>query len=597
MENKAVKTYLKNLNKWDDAYYNGEAIVSDKRYDAYRDSLEVAYKNKEISDKKMRAKVKAYLSKTGAPPKPRKASEGRRDATLAFFVGSLAKLKADDMPEFQKWVKQIYKAASSMETGYKGKDHKDSLTRLALMVTPKFDGISLTLKYEKGKLVDAYTRGDGTQGQSKIRHAKLIPTIPHTISNFTKQTIYVRGELVAHNRRFKEINDAREEKARFKTVLSATSGWINADEPDYEFLPAFDFYAFNLHLEDGSEIGQHQKPSKCVASMSEHGHRINTLDELGACSFLTPQYDVVVMKYGKGEKKTFDGMVSMLEKIKKRFTHPVDGVVVDVCCAYLRGTLGFNKQNRPLFAKALKFSAAQDSVTSGQITKVHTVEVNVSKSGELVPTLIFDPVNIKGATVQRASGYNFHWMNERKIGVGTTVSVVKAGDIVPQASFVSGPVTTDLKKMKCLCGEKTVVTEGAVFCAKPLKCRFTQRAVLLNTIKKLKIKGMGPKVIETLFANGYETFADLVRAKSSDLEKLPRFGATLIETILNLNENLKTLSEAELMEVSGVFTSKGLSLSTAALTAIVDKGDKTGDRYALYQKQLPKFEKWKSKVM
>lgn len=587
--------------KADDAYFNsGKPIVSDSKYDKRREKLQAAVKHKEGTKEEIK-EAKKYLKGTGA-----KVRSSRRDTKLPFFISSLDKLKSDDFESFVKWFKKIQKTSTKLNIKLDNKINSVFFkTNVAMSVSPKLDGVSLTLAYKKGKLINAYTRGDGKTGQSKLKHAKTITTIPKTLrgleTNALEKTglVYVRGELVANKKRFSKYNKKHK---RFKTILNSVSGWINSDTPD-SFSKVLDFIAYDIREEDGEEINYNVPPKQLYKGAGAGASKITTLNLLVTYGFFTYQD---IPNGSDSSVVTFSAIKPFFKKVKeildnvndKAFPYPVDGVVVEVSDNYLRNILGMSGSNRPEYAKAFKYSAADSVSKEGKETKVRELEVTVSKNGAQKPVIVFDTVNINGANVGRATGYNFAYLVEKKIGVGSVVSVVKSGGIIPHAALVRKPKDKkDILPKKCLCGAKLVHTSADSYCSKPQKCKYTQYALLENTIKKLKVVGLGAKNIKSLFDFGFYDLPTLLGAKEKQLREIPNFGDATIVTIRKaIPEKLFTLTEPELMEISGVFTRPGLSLANAVLKGIL-LGDITeGERYDLYKEKLAEYKKWYKQI-
>lgn len=595
-----IKRMVDWCKKADDAYYNsGKPIASDSKYDSRREQLVQAVKNKE-GDKGELSEAKKYLKQTGA-----KVRVSKRNTKLPFFIASLDKLKSDNSESFAKWFKKIQKTASKLDVKLDNKNKSFFRSNVAMTISPKLDGVSLTLAYKKGKLVNAYTRGDGTVGQSRLEHAKTIATVPKTLkgleTNALMQTglIYVRGELVAHKKRFAKYNNKRK---RFKTILNSVSGWINSDTPD-SFSKVLDFVAYDIREEDGEELGYNIPPKTLYMGAGAGASKMTTLNRLSTYGFFTYNdipngSDSSVVPFST-PKPYFKTVKKLLDAVNdESFPYPVDGVVVEVADNYLRNALGMNGSNRPDYAKAFKYSAADSIAMEGIETTVREIEVTVSKSGAQKPVICFDTVNINGANVSRATGYGFGYLVEKKIGVGSVVSVVKSGGIIPHAALVRKPKDRkEILPKKCLCGAKLVHTDADSYCSQPQKCKYTQYALLENAIKKLKVVGLGAKNIQSLFDFGFYDLPSLLEAKEKQLRRIPKFGDATITTIKKaIPEKLFTLTEPELMEISGVFTRPGLSLASAVLKGIL-LGDITeGERYDLYKAKLKEYKKWYKQI-
>ncbi len=570
---------VKKLKRYDDAYYNsGKPKVSDKAYDALRDALEAAVPSLKGEEKKV---VKAYLKTTGAPVKARTS---KREVKLPFFISSLRKVKADDEKTMAGWFKKLFSLTKAFP--------KERRKHVALISSPKLDGISLTLQYKKGNLVNAFTRGNGEVGQSKLTHAKCIPTIPHSLSN--KKDVFIRGELVASKKKFKAISKKQPDK--YKVLLASCSGWINADDPDTDFAKCLTFVVHEVRnktlLNEG--YGEPEKQTKSNL-LSNYDGKFNTILSL----YCNDKPTTIVKVVKKDDVKAYmEFCHTELEKFKADLDYPVDGLVIEANDFYFRKKLKYSSDNRPEYAKAFKFSAEQDAKRVGMTTEIIRFDIKHTKDGAMVPTMVFNPVKIGNANVQRASGANFQNLVKKQIGVGSIVKVVKAGDIVPQAMLHMNPKKEKhILPKECPCGSKAVHTKAHSYCSKPLKCEFTKRALFEYTLKKTKLTGLGVKTINALFEAKIQTLPELLSVKESKLLKIPGFGQSMVVTLKQeLPKKIKAMSEAELMELSGLFSRPGFSIAAKNLSSIV-KGDVTeGEAYDLYKSKKKEYKEWKATI-
>ena len=577
-----VLKVIKKLKKFDDAFFNTDKPkVSDEEYDALREKLEAELPKLKGEEKKA---AKTYLASTGAPVKKSKARTSKRDVILPFFISSLRKLKADDIKGMAAWFKKLFTVSKAFP--------KERRKYVALVSSPKLDGISLTLKYKKGKLVDAYTRGNGKEGQSKLKHAKCIPTIPHNLNN--KKTVYVRGELVASKRQFKALTKKYPEK--YKVLLASCSGWINADEPNLEFATCLTFVAHDVRNSILMEGGYKEPEKQTKANLlSNYDGKFTTILSLECNN--RPTTIIKVVKPDDVEKY-IEFCKTELEKFKADLDYPVDGLVIETNDFYFRTKLGYSSDNRPEYSKAFKFSAEQDAVRIGMTTEVTGFDIKHTKDGAMVPTILFNPVKIGNNNVKRASGANFQNLVKKQIGIGSIIKVVKAGDVVPKAMLHMHPKKEKhILPKECACGSKAVHTSAHSYCSKPLKCEFTKRALFEYTLKKTKLTGLGVKTVNALFKAKVQTLPDLLSVKENTLLKIPGFGNSMVVTLKQeLPKKIKAMSEAELMELSGLFSRPGFSIAAKTLSSILEGTTTEGEAYDLYRSKKKEFKEWKATI-
>ncbi len=288
----------------------------------------------------------------------------------------------------------------------------------------------------------------------------------------------------------------------------------------------------------------------------------------------------------------------IIMKYKKELAFEIDGLVFEVNPYNVRNVLDAgNTTKYPKFAVAYKQDAKASSLVEGMKTKVTEITVSVNKGGLIFPTLNFEPVVIDNSNVAKASGKNFKHIIANRIGVGTELSVVKAGGIIPEAYVTKTPYDVVEASKRCLCGAKAVMSGPNLYCTKPTKCKYALKALLEHTIKKLKLTGLGAKNIQKLFDKDYLTLLDLLSAKEKKLLKIEGFGESIITTIKRgIPEKLKALSEAALMDCSGVFIRVGLSLAEKTLADIISGKCTEGERYDLYVEKKKDFKKWKKEL-
>ena len=153
------------------------------------------------------------------------------------------------------------------------------------------------------------------------------------------------------------------------------------------------------------------------------------------------------------------------------------------------------------------------------------------------------------------------------------------------------------KVKKCLCGAKAEMAGPNLYCTKPNKCNYTKKYNLENCLDRLKLTGLGTKNIQKLFDAEYFDLFDLLNAKEKHLLKIEGFGESIVTTIKRgIPEKLKTLSDAALMDCSGVFSRVGLSLAEKTLKDILNGKTTKGERFELYQDKIKDFKTWKKEL-
>ncbi|MBM7559182.1 NAD-dependent DNA ligase LigA [Marinitoga litoralis] len=387
----------------------------------------------------------------------------------------------------------------------------------------KIDGISISLRYEKGLLVQAITRGDGLFGDDVTENVKTIRSIPLRLKD--EIDIEVRGEIFMPKKEFLKINELREEEGLpvFANPRNSTAGTIK--------------------LLDTSVVSKRHLDSFIYYILSPENYNLNTQYE--ALEFLKN----LGFKINPHTKK-----VSSVEEIidywkywienKSKLEYDVDGMVVKVNSFEYQGLLG-NTARSPRWAIAFKFPAEQ------AITKVKEIIFQVGSTGIITPVAIFEPVFLEGSTVQRASLHNFEYIKERDIRINDYVKIEKAGGIIPQVVNVivekrNGDEIPVKEPEKCpVCGGevgKLNPSEVAIRCLNPLcKAKLKRNLEVWVSRDAMNIQGLGPKLIDRIVE------AKLIE-KVSDLYSLDHFklatlghgvGPKMISKILQQIEDSK----------------------------------------------------------
>lgn len=547
-----AETILKSLLKADDAYYNTteknkKYLMLDGVYDKIKDDLESELKS--VTDKKLKSKIKKYLSSIGA-----KIRTSKRTETLPFQIKSLNKVTNKKVTKLKSLIK------STTSDFIKG---------------PKIDGISGTLKYVKGSLVNGFTRGDGFVGQSKIEHFKKVKDLPLNISIL--DTIYIRGEFVVNLKKFNNLF----KNSSYKEARNAVSGWINSDDVENKISSIVTFIAYDILDENGLPLTEHFS------------------NKLKALRYLNDRFPTKY-EYVRIQANNLENMLADLDntlKYYKTFNYETDGLVLELVKYSDRVQVDLNNTTKyPKYAIAYKEDASDSALESGIETQCTNISVSVNKAGLIFPTINFKPVLIGNSNVSKASGKNFLHIINKKINTGAKLSIVKAGGVIPEA-FVLKPSNLE-HDFKCLCGNKALMFGPNLYCSKPLKCIEVKKSQLDFTLKKLKLTGLGNVNIQKLFNANYLSLFDLLNAKEKHLKLIEGFGDSIIKTIrYGIPAKLKNLSEPELMDCSGVFIRVGLTLSEKSLKDILDKKCKlSGERYELYLDKLAKYDDWKNKL-
>lgn len=267
----------------------------------------------------------------------------------------------------------------------------------------KLDGLTVGLTYENGRLVQGVTRGNGIEGELITANVLACRNVPRTIPH--KGRVIVRGEAVIKYSDFEKINESIDDTdARYKNPRNLCSGSIRQLNPEVTAERMVNFYAFTLTLSEGFETGSRREKMEWLKSQG----------------FDVVHYEMV------GADNLFD-VIDGYEKAIASFDIPSDGLVLTLEDAKYAGTLG-ETAKYPKDSIAFKWRDQQAE------TVLREIEWSPSRTGLLNPVAVFDPVELEGTTVTRASVHNINIMEELKLGIGDSIRVFKANMIIPQIS-------------------------------------------------------------------------------------------------------------------------------------------------------------------
>ena len=414
----------------------------------------------------------------------------------------------------------------SLSNAYSEEELKNFDTRIKKLVDEdfeyvcelKFDGSSISLLYDNGKLVRAVTRGDGTKGDDVTNNVRTIRSVPLTLrgSNYPED-FEIRGEVVMPFKVFEELNQKREEngEALFANPRNAAAGTLKMQDPSIvasRKLDAYFYYIPGENLPADSHFEMLQKAREWGFKVSEATELCQNLDEVFA--FI----------------KKWD---------KKRFEYPVatDGVVIKVNSRRVQEELGFTAKS-PRWAIAYKFKAESAS------TVLRSVSYQVGRTGTVTPVANLDPVPIAGTVVKRASLHNEDIIQKLDLHLNDTVFVEKGGEIIPKITGVDPakrhPMSAPVQFIKNCpeCGTPLERKEGeaAHYCPNEVGCPPQIKGKMEHFVsrKAMDIDGLGQETIELLYDQGLaKGIADLYRLEKEQLLKLERFQEKSAQRILD----------------------------------------------------------------
>ena len=505
------------LRKYKDAYYNGQALVSDASYDALEDELRAL------------APDHVVLKSIGAPV-AEVVTEWEK-ARHAIPMGSLN--KAVNEAEFRQWAARCDQLGAESELPPISNN---------LLVTEKLDGLSLAVNYENGKLVEAITRGDGHVGERITPNARRMKGVPARLPE--PLTVSIRGEIILKLSDMKKGFPGYDAPPRNKAA--GTSKRFDGSGCEHLTVMFYD-------LEGGD------------TEFATEEEKYKRLVELG---LIVPPFAVTDLEGALEIHKDYS------KKKRAELDYEIDGLVVranDLRAQHLLGELA----DRPRAAVAYKFASL------AKVSRVVAINWETGPTGRVTPIANVEPVELGGATVQFVVLHNVSNVERLGIGVGHEVLVSRRNDVIPHLEEVvvkHGPTATI--PTECATCNATLSRRGEYLVCTNLQCRAIVEGRIRRWVGTQDILELGDKLIAQLVeAKLVSEPADLYRLKVEDIAGLERRGTTIAKKVLdNLHAKLPlslpvflaslgmddfALETAKLLVANGYDTLEKLQAATA----------------------------------
>ena len=405
-------------------------------------------------------------------------------------------------------------------------------------VEPKIDGLSVSLRYERGVLTQGATRGDGVTGEDVTSNIKTIFDIPLTLPE--PLDLVVRGEVYMPRAVFERLNAKREAEgtALLANPRNAAAGSLRQLDPKVTAERALSIFVFNF--QEGSLYLDGHAPET-------HTETLNRLSELG---FTTLQETAVCT-----DREAIVAHIESLGAKRDDLAYDIDGVVIKLDRLADRTRMG-EGTNTPRWAVAYKFPPEQ------KITRLESVTVAVGRTGVLTPTANLTPVRLAGTTVSRATLHNLDFIRERDIHLGDYVTVQKAGDIIPEVVCAhpdkrdGTEVPFEMPTVCPSCGEPVFREEGeaAVRCTNASCPAQLSRGIEHFASKDaMDIDGLGPQIVEALIrADLIHDPADLYSLRAEQVAALERMGDKSAQNLVEAIEKSKSAGLERLLFALGI---------------------------------------------
>ncbi len=504
-KNDIIKKYslkVSALKKHNNFYFNlDNPRISDAQYDKLK---------KEIIDLENKFKFLKQLGITnklvGSTPK----NKFKKIKHLEPMLSLSNAFDENDMQDFEKKVNNFLNLTNE---------------NLELFAEPKIDGISSTLIYEKGKLTKGLSRGDGVIGEDILENLKTISSIPKKIdSKDVPSLLEIRCEVYIGKKDFTKIQD------NFANPRNAAGGSLRQKNPIETSKIPLKYFAYGFGAVEPMIF---KKQSEFLEKIKEWNFLINPLSEI------VSGFDQIQNKH------------NYIDQLRSSLDYDIDGLVFKVNDISLQKRLG-NTSNSPRWAIAYKFSAEK------ALTKIKDIVIQVGRTGAITPVAKVEPVTVGGVVVSNATLHNEDEIERKDIRIGDTITIQRAGDVIPQV------VTVDLTKRKknskkylfpkkCLCGAETKKElskskkkyDAVRRCTKGYECKFTAKEKLKHIVSKeaFNIDGLGKKVIEQFWdLNLIRKPSDIFNLDYNKIKTLEGWGDLSIKNLKKAINNSQSIS-------------------------------------------------------
>ena len=398
----------------------------------------------------------------------------------------------------------------------------------------KIDGLSVSLLYEKGKLVRGATRGDGVTGEDITHNVKTIKSIPLVINKLID--IEVRGEIYMSKKSFNDLNKKRamNNEELLANPRNAAAGSVR--QLDSKVAASRNLDCFIYHLPNPNDYG-----------IKTHYEALQFMKDLGFV--VNPNIELV---------DDVDGVLKYIDKWtlnREKLPYEIDGIVIKTNDFKQQESLGFTSKY-PKWATAYKFPALE------VLTKLKDIKFTVGRTGQVTPNAVLEPVRLMGSVISRATLHNEDYVLAKHIKIGDIVSIRKAGDVIPEVVEVKkdrrNGTEIEFKMIhNCpICNSELVKKDSSYYCIND-KCDKIKIENLIHFVSRdaMYIEGFGDNIVEDFYNMGYlKNVVDFYELKQykEELMELEGFGNKSINNLLSNIEKSKNNSLERLLFGLGI---------------------------------------------
>ena len=409
------------------------------------------------------------------------------------------------------------------------------ITDYELVVELKIDGLSVSLEYENGEFVRGSTRGNGVVGEDVTSNLFEIKDVKKTLKE-KLPSFCVRGEVYMSKKVFDELNEVQEmlEKKTFANPRNAAAGSLRQKDSRVTKERNLSLFVFNLQYCEDKKFNSHTE----------------TLDYIKKCGLPVSIYYNTFKSMEEAYKE-----VQRLGEMREELPFDIDGAVIKINDFKQREILG-ETTKFPKWAIAYKYPAEVKE------TKLVDIVIQVGRTGVLTPNAVLEPVRLAGTTVRKATLHNYDNISDKDIRIGDTVTVRKAGDIIPEIiASVKENRNGDERIFKMpeicpVCASLVKRQEGeAAYRCQNMECYAQISRTLTHFASKeaMDIDGMGPRVVQMLLENKLiRRVSDIYTLKAEDIESLERMGKKSAQNLINAIEKSKSQDLSNLLFALGI---------------------------------------------
>jgi len=406
---------------------------------------------------------------------------------------------------------------------------------VTFVAEPKYDGLAVSLTYEDGSLTVAATRGDGATGEDITDNVRTIRAVPLKLMSGeglpTPEAVEVRGEIYIPLAAFRELNRRREAEGEpaFANPRNAAAGSVRQLDSDITASRPLNIYVYGVGAVSGYEFSSE---GEVLEMLTRWGFRV---DERNALC--------------RGAAECLECYRRLAEQ-REQLPYEIDGVVFKVNELAMQGQMG-TRTRSPRWAVAYKFPAYRET------TRINDIIVSVGRMGALTPVALLAPVEIGGATVQRASLHNQDEIDRKDIRIGDAVIIERAGDVIPYVvKAISEERTGDERKFRIpdacpVCGTEVLRAEDepVVHCPN-IDCpaQIQGRIAHFASRRAMDIDGLGEKIVALLVGAGLvEHLPDIYDLTAAQLASLERMAEKSAQNLLDALEASKQTTLARFL--------------------------------------------------